>query len=99
MLFPPLRPFSSKRYNTAPKTCQMLLNWESFLDEIFKFKMSIRCGTTTYALIIDVARPCLSASELAFTTTLSFSLSWHGNFPFRYQVKRGGEQREPLLLF
>jgi hypothetical protein len=57
MLFPPLRPFDSKRCITAPKASQMLVNWESFLDEIFKFKKSNRCGTATNALIIDVARP------------------------------------------
>jgi hypothetical protein len=64
-----------KEAHVAPqKTCQLLLNWESFLNEIFKFKKSNRCGTATNALIIDVAiGQCLSAlTELAFTTTLCF---------------------------
>jgi hypothetical protein len=64
---PPLAP----RDDIAPKGRQMLLKWKSFADESIKFKKSNWVVTTTNALDIHVAKPCLvHAGILLFSTTL-----------------------------
>jgi hypothetical protein len=42
----------------------MELKWESFAEENFKYKWSGQYGTTSYALDIQVSRPCLARAGI-----------------------------------
>jgi hypothetical protein len=48
----------------------MSLKWDSFSEESFKFELNSGCSTTTFAMDIHVAKPCLvHAGILLFSAT------------------------------
>ncbi len=77
----------------------MSLKWESFADESFKFKEISWYSTTTYALDIHVARPCLF---LLLNFSMFVTVCYLNTAEIFLLEPKEGERAEelvPLLLF